>query len=89
MSESLRKVDYFYVMVSNTAGQGAKIMNGLAAEGVNLLACSAFPSGRRVAIRHHPRGQREAETRGEEARDWHSRRRRPASSTRRRTSRAG
>ena len=48
MSESLRKVDYFYVMVSNTAGQGAKIMHGLAAEGVNLLACSAFPSGRRA-----------------------------------------
>jgi hypothetical protein len=48
MSESLRKVDYFYVMVPNTAGQGAKIMNGLAAEGVNMLACSAFPSGRRA-----------------------------------------
>jgi hypothetical protein len=43
---SLRKVDYFYVMVSNTAGQGAKVLKGLAAEGVNLLAFSGFPSGR-------------------------------------------
>lgn len=50
MSERLRKVDYFYVMVSNTAGQGAKIMDGLAAEGVNLLACSGFPSGRRAQL---------------------------------------
>ena len=47
MTDSLRKVDYFYVMVANTAGQGAKVLAGLAAEGVNLLAFSGFPSGRR------------------------------------------
>lgn len=45
MSNSLRKVDYFYVMVPNTAGQGAKVLAGLAAQGVNLLAVSGFPSG--------------------------------------------
>ena len=45
MSNTMRRVDYFYVMVPNRAGQGAKIMNGLAAEGVNLLAFSGFPSG--------------------------------------------
>jgi hypothetical protein len=50
MSERLRKVDYFYVMMANAAGQGAKIMDGLAAEGVNLLACSGFPSGRRAQL---------------------------------------
>ena len=50
MSERLRKVDYFYVMVSNTAGHGARVMDGLAAEGVNLLACSGFPSGRRAQL---------------------------------------
>jgi len=42
---TLRKVDYFYVMIPNTAGQGAKVLAGLAAEGVNLLAFSGFPSG--------------------------------------------
>ena len=42
---SVRKVDYFYVMVPNTAGQGAKVLAGLAAHGVNLLAFSGFPSG--------------------------------------------
>ena len=47
MADSLRKVDYFYVMVANTPGQGAKVLSGLAAEGVNLLAFSGFPSGRR------------------------------------------
>ena len=45
MSHSLRRVDYFYVMVPNRAGQGAKILSALASEGVNLLAFSGFPSG--------------------------------------------
>jgi hypothetical protein len=44
MADRLRKVDYFYVMVPNTAGQGAKVLAGLAADGVNLLAFSGFPS---------------------------------------------
>ena len=50
MSDTLRKVDYFYVMSPNTPGQGAKLMNGLAAAGVNLLAFSAFPSGRKAQL---------------------------------------
>jgi hypothetical protein len=50
MSDSLRKVDYFYVMVPNGAGEGAKVMAGLAAEGVNLLAFSGFPSGRKAQL---------------------------------------
>ena len=50
MSDRLRKVDYFYVTVSNTAGQGAKIMSALAADGVNLLAFSGFPAGRRAQL---------------------------------------
>ena len=50
MSDSVRKVDYFYVMVPNTAGKAAKILAGLAAEGVNLLAFSGFPSGRAAQL---------------------------------------
>jgi hypothetical protein len=50
MSDMLRKVDYFYVMIPNRAGQGAKIAAGLAAEGVNLLAFSGFPSGRKTQL---------------------------------------
>jgi hypothetical protein len=45
MSNYLRKVDYYYVTVPNTAGQGAKVLAALADEGVNLLAFSGFPSG--------------------------------------------
>jgi hypothetical protein len=50
MGNKLRKVDYFYVMVPNRAGQGAKVMAALAAEGVNLLAFSGFPSGRQTQL---------------------------------------
>ena len=46
MSNRLRKVDYFYTMLPNRAGQGAKIMDALARDGVNLLAFSGFPSGK-------------------------------------------
>ena len=44
MADRLRKVDYFYVMVPNSSGQGSKVLAGLAAQGVNLLAFSGFPS---------------------------------------------
>jgi len=50
MSNTLRRVDYFYVMVPNRAGQGAKIMAALAAQGVNLLAFSGFPSGGKAQL---------------------------------------
>ena len=50
MSDRLRKVEYFYVMVPNKAGQGAKVAAGLAAAGVNLLAFSGFPSGRQTQL---------------------------------------
>ncbi|HTS22547.1 MAG TPA: hypothetical protein VMN79_12160 [Casimicrobiaceae bacterium] len=45
MADRIRKVDYYYVMVPNSAGQGAKVLAGLAEQGVNLLAFSGFPSG--------------------------------------------
>jgi prephenate dehydratase len=50
MSDTLRKVDYFHTMVANTPGQGAKVMAGLAAEGVDLLAFSGFPSAKRAQL---------------------------------------
>jgi hypothetical protein len=50
MDDTVRKVEYFYVMVPNSPGQAAKIMSGLAEQGVNLLAFSGFPSGRRAQL---------------------------------------
>jgi hypothetical protein len=50
MSDRLRKVDYFHVMIPNTAGQASKIAGGLADSGVNLLAFSGFPSGKMTQL---------------------------------------
>jgi hypothetical protein len=50
MADTVRKVDYCYVMVSNTPGAGAKVLDDLAREGVNLLAFSGFPSGRKAQL---------------------------------------
>ena len=33
MSDRVRKVDYFYVLVPNTAGQAAKVLAALAGQG--------------------------------------------------------
>ena len=50
MADTIRKVDYFYTMVSDKPGQAAMVLSGLAAEGVDLLALSGFPSGRRAQV---------------------------------------
>ncbi len=50
MANTLRKVDYYYVMLPNRSGQGAKVMAALAAEGVNMLAFSGFPSGGKAQL---------------------------------------
>ena len=43
MADSVRKVQYAYVMVPNRPGQGARILSELQAAGVELLAYSGFP----------------------------------------------
>ena len=45
MSQGVRKVDYFHVMIANKPGRGAQVLADLAAEKVNLLAFSGFPAG--------------------------------------------
>ena len=47
MSDRVQKVDYFYVMVPNSAGQARKCCRASRRSGVNLLAFSGFPSGGR------------------------------------------
>jgi hypothetical protein len=46
MAESVRIADYFYVMVPDKPGEGARILGELKSAGVNLVAYSGFPSGR-------------------------------------------
>ncbi len=50
MKESVRKVDYFYLQSANKAGEGARVLAVLREAGVNLLAFSGFPSGRKAQI---------------------------------------
>ena len=47
MSQGVRRVDYYHLMVPNTPGSVARVLAGLAAERVNLLAFSGFPNGRK------------------------------------------
>lgn len=50
MPDTIRQVDYFYMVVSNTTGAGAKVLQALKDAGVNLLAFSGFPAGRRAQL---------------------------------------
>ena len=50
MSDNIRKVDYFYIEAPNKPGEGAKVLEALRNAGVNLLAFSGFPQGRRAQI---------------------------------------
>lgn len=46
----IRIADYFYVEAADTPGQGARALGTLRDAGVNLLAVSGFPAGRRAQI---------------------------------------
>jgi hypothetical protein len=50
MADSVRKVDYFYIEVPNKAGEGAKALASLREAGVNLLAFTGFPCGRKAQV---------------------------------------
>lgn len=48
--DSIRVVDYFYVMAPDKPGVGAAMLDELRRSGVNLLVFSGFPSGRQAQI---------------------------------------
>jgi len=50
MDPSIRIADYFYVESPDTPGEGARALGALRDAGVNLIAVSGFPSGRRAQI---------------------------------------
>ena len=50
MAESIRKVQYFYVMAPDQPGEGARALQTLRDAGVNLLAFSGFPAGKRAQL---------------------------------------
>jgi len=50
MAETIRRVQYFYLMAPDKAGEGARALQTLRDAGVNLLAFSGFPAGRRAQL---------------------------------------
>jgi hypothetical protein len=50
MAETVRRVQYFYVMAPDKAGEGARALQTLRDAGVNLLAFSGFPVGKRAQL---------------------------------------
>ena len=47
MADTIRQIDYFYLLVPDRPGEAARVLRTLKDAGVNLLAFSGFPEGRR------------------------------------------
>jgi hypothetical protein len=54
MPDTIRVADYFYLTVPDKPGEGARVLNVLKDAGVNLLAFSGFPEGRRTQLDFFP-----------------------------------
>jgi len=50
MKETVRKVDYFSMNVADKPGEAARVLEALDEAGVNLLAFTGFPRGRRSQL---------------------------------------
>jgi hypothetical protein len=45
MADQIRRIEYYYAMVPDKPGEGARILETLKEAGVNLLSFTAFPAG--------------------------------------------
>ena len=50
MADGIRKVEYFKAQVQDRAGEGARILSALLGEGIDLLAFTGFPRGRKTQL---------------------------------------
>ncbi len=50
MDETITRVDYFYIETPNKPGEAARALSTLRGAGINLLALSGFPKGRRSQL---------------------------------------
>jgi hypothetical protein len=50
MTDIIRRVDYFYIHTPNRPGEAARALSALKDAGVNLLAFTGFPEGRRAQL---------------------------------------
>jgi len=46
MAETIRRVDYYYILTPDKPGEGARALATLKEAGINLLAFTGFPKGR-------------------------------------------
>ena len=54
MADTIQRVQYFYTEISDKPGEGARVLGALKEAGVNLLAFTGFPKGRRAQIDFFP-----------------------------------
>jgi hypothetical protein len=50
VAATIRKTAYYSMTIPNRAGQGARLLNELAGEGVNLLAFTGFPNAGKAQV---------------------------------------
>jgi hypothetical protein len=50
MADTVRLVEYFYITAPDKPGEGGRALNALKDAGINLLAFSGFPQGRRAQM---------------------------------------
>ncbi len=48
--DTLRRTDYFSMDIPNKIGEGARLLGALREAGINLVAFTGFPSGRRAQV---------------------------------------
>src|ERR1041385_7387626 len=58
MPDTIQPVDYFYTLAPDKAGEACRILDSFKAAGVNLLAFSGFPSGRKSQLDFVPNDSR-------------------------------
>jgi len=67
MADTIRKVDYFYIETANKSGEAAKVLGVVRDAGVNLLAFSGFPQGRKAQIDFIPENTADFKTAAKKA----------------------
>lgn len=49
MADNIRKINYYYAIVPDKPGEGARVLNALHEAGINLIGFCGFPAGARKA----------------------------------------
>jgi len=50
VADAVRLVEYFYITAPDKPGEGGRVLNAVKDAGINLLAFSGFPQGRRAQM---------------------------------------